>query len=475
MFIAEGLRDVYLQRVTTILAWTCIVLVLLSAIALGANRPVSWTLLSLFIAILFVGHIIFDMWKGFPDGLGRVSLIVLLFLGAVCWGIVQTMPNLPEAYWHPVWSGVVSEYAAISADPIRGHHHIMRLLCYGMLFWIGMRVAADVERSHSVVKLIAIFSTLLALFGLYAFMTGSNAIVGDRANGRYLVSTFANRNSYASYAIIGVIANLMCYFEFFGSDSYGSRGGRLRNFFEDFFAGSWIYAMGVLICLAAIALTSSRAGAVAAGIGLLVFWVSFKSKGSNSNPIVMVVLLLAVVFVVATQTSGLTERLLTTSEENLRFEVYPAVIAGIWERPLLGHGLGAFLDAFRAQVPFSAAKGEWDYAHNAFLENVYELGIPAASAFYLALLLIAWRLWRGTRERQRDRGFVCFAFACCMALGFHSIFDFSLQMPATAALFALVLGIGWTHSFSARTVAKSKSRKKVKTATISEQPAAPAS
>jgi hypothetical protein len=33
--------------------------------------------------------------------------------------------------------------------------------------------------------------------------------------------------------------------------------------------------------------------------------------------------------------------------------------------------------------------------------------------------------------------------------GFHAIFDFGLQMPATAALLAAIMGMGWMQSFPA--------------------------
>jgi hypothetical protein len=52
--------------------------------------------------------------------------------------------------------------------------------------------------------------------------------------------------------------------------------------------------------------------------------------------------------------------------------------------------------------------------------------------------------------RRRNRVFACAAFACLVGAGFHALFDFSLQMPATAALFAVLLALGWSQSSSAR-------------------------
>ena len=461
MLIADGAKDAYLDRVAGFLTWFTVIVVLLSALAVGANRPVSWSLLSIFIALSFSAYLLLDFLRGYPVGIGRLVPLTVLFVGAIAWGFIQTLPGLPETIWHPLWSAVESERATISADPIRGHHHVMRLLCYGMIFWMGARIASDPYRAHNVLKIIAIFSTGLAVFGLYAYMTGENAILDDLDRGNALKASFVNRNSYATYAMIGFLVNIACYLHFINSDDYASSIGRIRNFLESFFSGSWIYAVGALLCASVIALTLSRAGAGAAIIALITFSLAYRVKGRASSPVMILTLLAIVGFVVFTLSSDLTERFLATSDENLRFEIYPFVIEGIMQRPLLGHGLGAFLDAFRADVPLIAASGEWDFAHNAFLENVYELGIPAAAAFYLALGMITWRLWRGTRERMRDREFSCLAFAAVLAVTFHSIFDFSMQMPATASLFALIIGMGWTQSYSERKSGK-RSRRKTK-------------
>jgi O-antigen ligase len=90
-------------------------------------------------------------------------------------------------------------------------------------------------------------------------------------------------------------------------------------------------------------------------------------------------------------------------------------------------------------------------AHNSYLENVFELGVIGALPFYLALIWIGVVVTRGVLARRRNRAFACAAFACLVGAGFHAVFDFSLQMPATAALFAALLALGWSQSFPSRT------------------------
>jgi O-antigen ligase len=131
----------------------------------------------------------------------------------------------------------------------------------------------------------------------------------------------------------------------------------------------------------------------------------------------------------------------------MRFAVYGLVVEAIADRPLAGFGIGSFEDSFRQYLTADQAAAEWDMAHNSYLENLFELGLIGAVLFYGALLWIAAVVTRGVLTRRRNRVFACCAFACLVGAGFHAIFDFSLQMPATAALFAAILAIGWSQSF----------------------------
>ncbi len=440
-----------LMSVQTLLVWVVLGCVLLSSLALGANRPVSWMLLSMIVVLCGLLHLVIDAIVGVFEKSKLLLFIAILFLVTVSWGYVQTWGGMSGTLPHPFWQLTGAETGAISADPIRGQHHVMRLLTYGIVFWMTLRFCEDAFKAMSLLKVFGLFSTALALFGLYAMFTDVNAILGPRASGSTVNASFANRNAYATYAVFGFLANIVCYLKGVDRDMIDDTLlQRLRNFLERFFAGSWIFGLGAIICLVAVALTQSRAGAAAGVIGLLTFFLAYRLKGRGGSLSLGLTFIAIAGFVIFTSATGVAERLLTTTDENSRFAIYPKIIEGIWERPLLGHGLGAFLDAFRSHVPLEAANGEWDLAHNAYLENFYELGIPAASALYLALFLIAWTIWRGTRKRQRDRAYPCFALACIAAAAFHSVFDFSLQMPATAAVFAMILGLGWSQSIPTR-------------------------
>ncbi len=431
----------------SLIGWAVFAVLIVATLALGANRPVSWTLMSMAVTGLFALTLLLDAVQKPPRAFARLWLPALLFLAALFWGVLQTLPGLLPAGWaHPVWQ-FAPEGAAprVSADPVQGLHILMRLSAYAMVFWIALRCHEDKEVALRSLKLFALFSMALAGFGLYAAASGENPILGNLAD-RNVSASFVNRNSYATFAGFGLVTSIALLLR--ASDqAQGRKDGALGGFLRGLVSGGWVWLAGVTLCGGAIMLSLSRGGALAALIGVLALLSIRRQRGTNAaiGPGLIIGAVVLAVFV--SGSTGTLNRVVTTSDENGRFAVFPAVVEAIAERPLLGHGIGSFESAFRAHVPIEAASGEWDMAHNSYLENIFELGIPAAIVFYLALLAIGVQLFRGIRDRQRNRTAPAIALACVFLAGFHALFDFSLQMPALAAFFAWILGIGYAQSF----------------------------
>ncbi len=441
----SGKRGAALQGA---LGWTCLILVLLSALALGGNRPVAWTLLAMALLPLFAAQIALDQARGLPDPARRAWGPALLFLPVLAWAIFQTLPMGASAWAHPAWALVPEAPGRISATPIRGQHHVVRLAAYGMVFWTLLRAACDPARAWGFLRLIALWSAALALYGLATAALGVNPILGESAS-PVVSASFVNRNSYATYAVFGLIANLAVFLRV--QETSGRAGGarhrRAREAIERFLGGGWLYGAGVLLCLAALLATQSRAGALAGLAAILTFAAVQRGPAAGSRKFAWLAVAVVFGFALVALSGGLAARLMASGAESPRFAIYPRIVEAIRERPLLGHGLGAFRDVFRAHVPPEAAQADWELAHNSYLENALELGLPAAGLFYLALLILTGVILRGALVRRRNRSFARVALACLAAAGFHALFDFSLQMPAVAALFAAILGLGWAQSW----------------------------
>jgi O-antigen ligase len=446
-----AIKEVYVARfVQATRAFTCWLLfvVLMGAVlAAGANQPVAWVLMCMAVFLLFCVTLLLDALQDRPPAINALWLPAVLYGGALAWGALQMAHSLFPADWaHPVWALVPEVEGAVSADPSAGLHVLMRLACYGMIFWMAVRSAENPRTAYNLLRAFAIFSMALAAYGFYASQSGSNPLLGTEGASR-VTASFVNRNHYATFAGFGLVA---CTALLLRSTSSWERQRRkaLASLLESLFAGGWVWILGILLCGGALMFSESRGGALAALIGVLTLLTTLRLRGGRAavGPVLIIASIVGLVLLSAS--TATVTRMMASSGEEARFAVYPQIWAQALERPWLGHGLGAFEDVFRAALPVEAAFGAWDKAHNSYLENALELGLPAAAAFYLALGLIGWQLLQGLLQRRRDRAPVAVAFACFLLAGFHAFFDFSLQMPALAGFFAWLIGIGYVQSVS---------------------------
>lgn len=389
----------------------------------------------------------------------------LLFFAALLWLTLQTLGPAPEHLAHPAW--MLAPEGAIphmSADPISTRQLIMRLCAYMMLFWIFLRAGTNADRAKSYMRAFAFFASAVALYAIIAVILRDNPLLGLPDSLDNLRGSFANRNSYAFFAVLGLLANLSAAVEKIRHHARNhalvearSWAGMLTH------SGALIYLLGALVLLLTIFLTGSRNGMGVALVSMTVLiWARTRLPDSNlphfftriTLPLFLAGLALSIALLVKPSGFGR----FGAVAEDVRFPVYRALIEAIADRPWLGQGGGSFQHTFRAYLPAQANVAEWVQAHNSYLENIFEFGLPAALLFFAALLMIGLRLLRGVLTRKRNQSLPAFAFACFVAAALHAMFDFGMQVPAIAALFAVITGMGWAQSWSREELGKTSSR-----------------
>jgi O-antigen ligase len=434
------------SRVQGVIGWTCLFLTLGLALLFGGNSTVYWFPFAFLVSGLFFAQAILVGLRGGHPASRRLVAPACLFAGTLVWGAFQTMTGLPSGWGHPFWDLAPEAAPRLSATPIATAQSVFLLSIYAMIFWIAAEAGTNPRRALRFFQSISVFSAGLAAFGLYASVSGGNAMLGSQASSN-VSATFVNRNAYALYAGFGLIVNMALYFDMTG---WGNVHGEAHDYsivdiLEDFFSGAWVFLFGAVLCLSALVLTASRAGIASSLVGLAVLLLGLTrhSRGSRRMLISASMLLGALVIIL----SGDVLMRLGSSDHEIRFTVYRELLTQIFDRLFLGNGFGSFEHTFRPHLPFEAAARDWSLAHNTYLENLWEMGLPAAAAFYAALAWIGLVIVRGVLSRRRNRHFPAAALACVVAGGLHSTVDFSLQMPATSALFAFILGIGWAHAW----------------------------
>jgi len=215
---------------------------------------------------------------------------------------------------------------------------------------------------------------------------------------------------------------------------------------------AWLSAAALVIATAML-LTHSRGGAVAAAGGvtaLLVAATIAPSLRGNRRLFSAIALGIGVAAFLVLLISGAVtlSRVADTSlEAEGRQEIYQFTLQALRERPLLGTGLGTFKTVFQAYRTENM-KFVTELANNDYLENMVELGIPAAIALFGSVFALFLTCALGLLRRGRDAIVPCIGIGATFLVAVHSLVDFSLQIPAVATYFVLLLGAGVAQSFS---------------------------
>ena len=438
-----------------------VALVLIAPLPFGSYPLWAWPVLAGCTGLLLLG------WGTLATS-GRATVVrpprrlwwaVAPFALALAWALFQTLPLSPEPWHHPVWRSAAealgTPYAgAISLDPAAGRASLVRMAAYAGIFWLSFQLGRDPDRGRTMLTAVAVAASGYALYGLAVDVSGANTILwlDKTAYLDVVTATFVNRNSFATFAGLGLLCTTAMLAQRLRRPGRGARGlrQRIRALIGVGYARSGILLGGWLVTAVALVLTESRGGTAATVLGLMVFFsVLALRRGLSPRSLVLpaLVLVLAGTAVFEVGGEGLARRLWATSDDwQARTEIYEQTGKAIRDAPVLGTGLGTFASVYRLYWTERIGPGV-RMAHNDYLEIILELGVPAGASLVAGLaalgLICAW----GALVRRRDPELPAVGLAACALVGAHAFVDFSLQIPAVAATFALVLGVAAAQSW----------------------------
>jgi O-antigen ligase len=442
------------------------VLVLLP-LPFGGNRPWASDLFSVVSALLLLGMAINiyldpEQWPvGGPVrrlgvGAGLIALTAL-------WAFLQTQSWMPAAWHHPLWRDVQSMPGAlagsISIDPGMFPESLARLLAYVACFLLAFVGGRNNERAHLLLQVLGIAAVVYALYGLLMQSTGLRMVLWyDKwAYEDFVTSTFVNKNSYATYAGLGLQVCLALLWQRMKNKPAGELAQRSLKaaWLEKLSRRDSVYVIMVLIVLGALVLSGSRAGMVSALAGCIVFLTALavNRRGKLAMWLPFLVLGLALILGLSlVSSSSIHDRLDQSNlqaDTPLRLRAYEISLRAIAGNPWLGFGLGGFESAFRLYRDPEFTMW-FQHAHNDYLELAIELGLPAALMLLTAILLMVSCCAGGVWRRRRQEIYSALGLSASATVGLHAMADFSMQIPAVAATYAALLGLGVAQSWSNR-------------------------
>lgn len=436
--------------------------VLLSPLPLAANRPWAWSLLATLVGFLLVA------WAGLavagraraPAPFSRLWLIAIPFVSVLAWAFIQTLDLISPSLWHPLWGEAAAALGRdvggmISADPAMTWAAIVRLASYGGIFWLAVQLGRDRTRAREATMMIGVASVVYAVYGLVVHFAGWETILWMKKWSYHndLTSTFVNRNAYGAYAGLGILCCVGLFANAFRRSSRRERGA--YDLAENMLLRAVPSLIGAMVIGWALLASHSRGAFLSTALATSMLLLMLAAAGALrprtallSSLIAAAVGMTALVFGGDATLGRLVEETSAVHDAG-RTNAYRLSVEAIFDAPFTGTGLGAFMPAFRMYRDATlSAPVAWEYAHNVHLEIAMDLGLPAAGLFYFGLAAILVGCLRGLRRRRRDHLYPALAVAAAILLGAHGLVDFSAQIPAVAALFALLLGVGYAQSWS---------------------------
>lgn len=452
--------------------YSLLIILVLSPLPIGCNRPWSWSLLCLLISLTSIGWCI-TYWRKQKETITHFNHFkypLLLFNFTLFWALLQTSTFIPAEWGHPLWKITGNALGReipprISLEPEMTITAIMRLMCYGLVFFLSFQCCLKPENTAKLFQWLASAGFIYASYGLIGYLGDFNTTlwVDTEVNKNNVTGTFINRNSYATYAglvLLCLVPNLRSKFK--TSMNFGFEGNFGKQmFFESLVTRAWFSFLMFITIGTSLFLTFSRGGFLSTSLALIVLIIllgiknksaagsGYRSRFCYLNYFSLAIISLCVVLYSVSGGKVMDRLGQTDVDKAERPKVYSVLAESITGNPVLGVGYGTFDNSFRIYRTKDISSN-YDKAHNTYLENIFELGIPAALTLILSIVLIATRCFIGIWVRQRNWIYPAIGFSASILVAVHSLVDFSLQIPAVAVTYAAMLGAGFAQSFSSR-------------------------
>jgi len=385
--------------------------------------------------------------------LDRIRPETLGFFLVLGWGMLQISSLTPESLHHPLWAETADVLNAdikgsISLAGGAGFESIMRLLTYGAVFFLALQLGRDRNRAELLIWADGLSATAYALYGLVLYFGKFEMIlwVETESAVRSVSGTFINRNNFATYIGLGLLCSSGLYLAGFFNVIRSGRTGRDKIFHvmqQAFVRGAPLLAC-ILVLLTALFLTGSRGGITASlssMLALVVFLGLMTRLHSRTYRVLTAMLLATAIGVFFLSGENWMDRLMAMDlEHEGRIEAYKQTWQAINLSPWTGYGIGSYRQTF--SIFADESTGNFARAHNDWLETIFELGFPAAVLWFIVLAGLTLRCLWGFFRRRRDHIYPVIGFCAGVLVGLHSFVDFSLQIPAVAVTFSVLLGVG---------------------------------
>ncbi|KKL70291.1 hypothetical protein LCGC14_2106370 [marine sediment metagenome] len=324
------------------------------------------------------------------------------------------------------------------------------LLSIAMFFIVLRNTLTDSRRLRLVLRIVLILAAFEALYGIIQALVPSVGVIWEDTIGLGNArGTYINRNHFAGF--IEMVFPLCLGYTLSLGDWSGQKkmGGIKAMLSSDRSSPPLLLGVVLVIMLVAVLFSRSRAGIVGMGLGFLVFTLLVR-LGSGRLPmgfLLGTIAIFGLTFVYGFRIGfeSIIDRFLMISKGADRTMLWADAWRIVQDHPL-GVGLANFSLVFPIYKVQTTHEAFYIYAHNDYLQLLIEAGWPGALAlvggFFIFIGMGFRRICKMSPRYDPLRFFLgAGALSGLVSIGFHSFFDFNLEMPANAIYFVLLMAI----------------------------------
>ncbi len=344
--------------------------------------------------------------------------------------------------------GPLPAFHALSLIPSETIMALARFLAYGLFFIALLRVHWDKDDIFAVFGAALLSGVAQTVFALLKLGQGNTKFFlffldDDHVPG-FLRGTIYNPDHFAFYLeMLFPLALGLLFARLHIFDPGENLREKILHLAED--RRVILFSMVPVLLAAGIYLTGCRSGIAVLVLSVLFFAqmsvylrVNFSLRKHLRLVFILATLLAVFIGLQNTLNKFLAKGLF---ESTGRIEYWASALQMAGDFPLFGTGLGTFKYAYFLYGKQAA----WvNHAHNEYVESLADMGALAFTAFFALLALLAFSLLRmwAARRHPEIKPVVLGVLTALFAAFFHSIFDFSLRVPANAFLFIILLALG---------------------------------
>jgi putative inorganic carbon (hco3(-)) transporter len=424
----------------------------------GSNVPWASSLMEAWV-FLIAGLWLVQYYRGkvsLNQPFVRAWPVTACLLATLVWVVVQALP-LPAGVLGLLSPRALEihstthSYPSLSLDVYATRQAALQTLAYLLFFCLTLLLVNDEPRIKRLALTIILSGLFQAAYGALMMLSGLEYGFFIRTQGGVATGTFINRNHLAGYLEMCLATGVGLMLAELSSTRAAGWRDSARRLLRTLLGTKARVRLALVVMVTGLVLTRSRMGNVA-------FAASLSGAGGfyllavrrlSGRTIAFFASLLVIDLLVVGNFFGIekvAERIEQTSiDSEERVNVDRDALAMLRDFPLAGTGAGSFYTVYPMYTSAVVVTGFTRHADNDYLQFACEFGLVFAAVLGAAVMASLWTAIRAQLKR-RDRLLQGMGFAATMAivaLLIHSAVDFNLQIPANAAMFVVMLALGW--------------------------------